>query len=96
MELFVPGRVCLFGEHSDWAGGYRRVSTAIEKGYTLICGTNQGIYAEVAHHHDKLVMAATTPQGKTHGPREVPMELDALLEQPVGPAAAQLANARST
>jgi len=24
MELFVPGRVCLFGEHTDWAGGFRR------------------------------------------------------------------------
>ena len=20
IELFVPGRLCLFGEHSDWAG----------------------------------------------------------------------------
>jgi len=25
MQIFVPGRICLFGEHSDWAGGYRRV-----------------------------------------------------------------------
>ena len=22
VELFVPGRLCLFGEHSDWAGKY--------------------------------------------------------------------------
>ena len=21
IDLFVPGRLCLFGEHSDWAGG---------------------------------------------------------------------------
>ncbi|MDF0556502.1 galactokinase family protein [Kamptonema sp. UHCC 0994] len=21
MKIFVPGRLCLFGEHSDWAGG---------------------------------------------------------------------------
>jgi hypothetical protein len=20
MRIFVPGRICLFGEHSDWAG----------------------------------------------------------------------------
>ena len=33
MKLFVPGRICLFGEHSDWAGGYRRINAAIEKGY---------------------------------------------------------------
>ena len=25
IELFVPGRLCLFGEHSDWAGKYRSV-----------------------------------------------------------------------
>ena len=45
MKIFVPGRICLFGEHSDWAGGYRRINVDIEKGYTLITGTNQGIYA---------------------------------------------------
>ena len=22
-EIFVPGRLCLFGEHSDWAAGHR-------------------------------------------------------------------------
>ncbi len=81
MELFVPGRVCLFGEHSDWAGGYRAVNPGIEKGYTLICGTGQGIYAEVAPHSNKLVLTATTPDGQTHGPREVPMELETLLSE---------------
>lgn len=47
MRIFVPGRLCLFGEHSDWAGEYRRINPKIEKGYTLIVGTNQGIYADV-------------------------------------------------
>lgn len=23
-DIFVPGRLCLFGEHSDWAGGHCR------------------------------------------------------------------------
>ena len=41
MDLFVPGRICLFGEHSDWAGGYRRINGALEKGYAIIAGTNQ-------------------------------------------------------
>jgi len=81
MELFVPGRVCLFGEHSDWAGGYRAVNPGIEKGYTLICGTEQGIYAEVAPHPNKLVLTATTPDGQIRGPREVPMALAALLTE---------------
>ena len=34
MQIFVPGRICLFGEHSDWAGGYRRINAQIEKGQT--------------------------------------------------------------
>jgi len=29
MKLFVPGRICLFGEHSDWAGGYCRINPDI-------------------------------------------------------------------
>ena len=24
LDLFVPGRLCLFGEHSDWAGSMRK------------------------------------------------------------------------
>ncbi len=54
MKLFVPGRICLFGEHSDWAGAYRRINSEIEKGYTLITGTNQGLYAEIKPHHHNI------------------------------------------
>jgi UTP-glucose-1-phosphate uridylyltransferase/mevalonate kinase len=84
MKIFVPGRICLFGEHSDWAGGYRRINAAIEKGYTLICGTNQGIYADVEPHPTALVLASTTPDGETVGPREIPFELKALLDEAQG------------
>ena len=63
MKIFVPGRICLFGEHSDWAGGYRRINAEIEKGYTLITGTNQGIHAEVEPHPTSLVLTSTTPDG---------------------------------
>ena len=45
MKIFVPGRLCLFGEHSDWAGKYRLINPDLEKGYALIVGTNQGIHA---------------------------------------------------
>lgn len=31
-ELFVPGRVCLFGEHSDWAGSFTRFNADITPG----------------------------------------------------------------
>jgi UTP-glucose-1-phosphate uridylyltransferase/mevalonate kinase len=81
MKLFVPGRICLFGEHSDWAGGYRRVNSALEKGYTLITGTNQGIYAEVRPHPGKLVLHSTMPDGRRIGPYEIPMSREALLAE---------------
>ena len=81
MNLFVPGRLCLFGEHSDWAGGYRPANPSIEKGYTLICGTDQGIYAQVEPHPSALVVTATMPGGEKRGPHEVPMEPGALLEE---------------
>ncbi len=81
MKLFVPGRICLFGEHSDWAGGHRRTNSALERGFTLICGTDQGIYAEVSPHPSKLVLTSTTPEGKKEGPHEIPMDKDALLRE---------------
>ncbi len=81
MKLFVPGRICLFGEHSDWAGGYRRMNADIEKGYTLICGTNQGLYAEVESHPNALVLNSVTPSGEKLGPVEIPMELNALYKE---------------
>ncbi len=80
MKLFVPGRICLMGEHSDWAGGYRRINAEIEKGYAIICGTNQGIYAEVETHPHSLVLSSVTPDGKMLGPFEVAMEAQALLK----------------
>jgi galactokinase len=81
MRLFVPGRVCLLGEHSDWAGGYRRANPAIEKGYTLICGTQEGIYADLARHPRALVLTATTSTGEHHGPVSLPLDADALLAE---------------
>ncbi len=81
MKIFVPGRVCLFGEHSDWAGGHRRINSEIEKGYTLLTGTNQGIYADVEPHPTSLVLSSTSPGGERNGPYEIPMEPKALMEE---------------
>ena len=47
MKIFVPGRLCLFGEHSDWAGQYRQLNPNLKPGYAIVSGTNQGIYAKV-------------------------------------------------
>ena len=79
MRLSVPGRICLFGEHSDWAGGYRRVNAEIEPGLAIITGTNQGIHAEVRPHPAKLILHTTLEDGSRLPTFEVAMEPDALL-----------------
>ena len=47
IELFVPGRLCLFGEHSDWAGLHRNINSAIIPGEAIVTGIEEGIYATV-------------------------------------------------
>ena len=47
IQLFVPGRLCLFGEHTDWAGHYRTMNADIMPGASIVTGIEQGIYAEV-------------------------------------------------
>lgn len=81
MKIFVPGRICLLGEHSDWAGGYRRTNADIEKGYAIIAGTNQGIYADVQPHPNALVLYSTSPDGERQGPYTIPMEAETLLQE---------------
>ena len=55
INLFVPGRLCLFGEHSDWAGMYRTVNANLAKGAAIVSGTEQGIYA-TAEKSDRFIM----------------------------------------
>ena len=62
-EVFVPGRVCILGEHSDWAGGYRRTNSKILPGQVIICGTNQGIYANIRKNSKFLIINSTLPDG---------------------------------
>ena len=58
INLFVPGRLCLFGEHSDWAGMYRTVNSSIVKGAAIVSGTEQGIYAS-AKVSDHFIMRSS-------------------------------------
>lgn len=44
IRLFVPGRLCLFGEHSDWAGLQRTMNADIVPGKAIVTGIEQGIY----------------------------------------------------
>lgn len=47
IELFVPGRLCLFGEHTDWAGRYTEINADILPGRAIVTGIDLGIYATV-------------------------------------------------
>ena len=58
IDLFVPGRLCIMGEHSDWAGRYRNVNNKIEKGYAIVTGIEEGIYAR-ATLSDKFIVKNT-------------------------------------
>lgn len=79
-ELFVPGRICLFGEHSDWAGMFRSTNQDIGIGMCLIAGTNQGLFAKVAAHPDKLVLKSTLDHGEC-AELELALHDDALLRE---------------
>ena len=79
IELFVPGRLCLFGEHSDWAGAYRTIDPSISVGHCIAVGTNQGISATVRPHSDKLMIISKLPSGKVLGPEVIEMDESNLL-----------------
>lgn len=64
MNIFVPGRLCLFGEHSDWAGLYNRTNSAVEPGLAIVTGIEQGIYGYV-ERSDKFRFRALKEDG-TH------------------------------
>ncbi|MEM9977481.1 MAG: GHMP kinase, partial [Cyanobacteria bacterium P01_D01_bin.2] len=81
MRIFVPGRLCLFGEHSDWAGTYRQVNPDLKKGMALIVGTNQGIYAHVERHPQDLIFQATLNDGSRAVPIRLPMDPATLLAE---------------
>jgi galactokinase len=55
IPLFVGGRLCLFGEHSDWASEY-----GLHKGYCLVIGTDQGLRA-VASPSDEFAVRTALP-----------------------------------
>lgn len=76
IELFVSGRLCLFGEHSDWAGTSRTVNSEIVPGCAIVTGTQQGIYAR-AHRSDVFSVTSNIEEFR-EGSFECPMDLDSL------------------
>ena len=45
VKLFVPGRLCIFGEHSDWAGRYADMNAEVPPGLAIVTGIDLGIHA---------------------------------------------------
>jgi galactokinase len=77
--LFVPGRLCLFGEHSDWAAGWRRVRPELSPGLCLVAGTDQGIRGE-AEAAGTFEIASVLPSGEEIGPARIEARSAALAE----------------
>jgi len=65
IKLFVPGRLCLFGEHTDWAGHYRTMNADIVPGAAIVTGIEEGISAEVVKSQN-FVVTSSAPQMKGH------------------------------
>jgi UTP-glucose-1-phosphate uridylyltransferase/mevalonate kinase len=61
ISLFIPGRLCLFGEHSDWAGLQRVINADIVPGASIVTGIEQGIYAD-AEANEKFIMSNTSEE----------------------------------
>jgi galactokinase len=79
VRLFVPGRLCLFGEHSDWAGTYRRADPALSPGSCLVTATDGGLHAEAERLADAVELWSALPDGTTRGPERFATDTEALL-----------------
>jgi len=77
-EFFVPGRLCLFGEHSDWAALYRAKDPSIAPGYCLVAGTDQGLHARAEPASDTFEIVSDLPDGSRAGPLRLPARPSAL------------------
>lgn len=63
IELFVPGRLCLFGEHSDWAGLNKSMNADIVPGCAIVTGIEQGIYGR-ANKSNTFTVTSELPDYK--------------------------------
>lgn len=78
VRLFVPGRLCLFGEHTDWAATYRATHPALSPGRCLVTGTDQGLTAEVERLDGAFEIATVLPDGATRAPERFRVDPAAL------------------
>lgn len=71
-DIVVPGRLCLFGEHSDWAGSHCRVNSSVRPGRTIVVGTDAGLYCRVqALVEPRLLFSSVNEHGEQLGTHEL-------------------------
>ena len=80
IDLFVPGRLCLFGEHSDWAGKYRSMNSALVAGEAIVTGTEQGIFATVEKSENFEMTSSASSLQEVWDDFECPMNAEALKD----------------
>ncbi|MEE8556904.1 MAG: GHMP kinase [Myxococcota bacterium] len=67
----VPGRLCLFGEHSDWAAGYRSTHPGLSRGQCLVAGTDQSVHARIEPLSGCFEISSLLPDGSRRGPERI-------------------------
>ena len=84
VKVFVPGRVCLLGEHTDWSSTYGPQNKQLTgNGHCLVYGTDLGLYADVCPtppegpNAGKMVFSSTVDDG-SHKELVVDFEENAL------------------
>ncbi len=78
--MFVPGRLCLFGEHSDWAGEYRASDASVDTGRCIIAGTDQGIHAAAEPAEAGFHISQILPDGSRSPMQSYPSNPELLKE----------------
>jgi len=78
VRISTPGRLCLFGEHSDWAADY-----GVHRGFCIVTGTDQSL-AAVVKPSDRFVVETKLPDslGRPSGrtrQMSCPLEAETLL-----------------
>lgn len=80
-ELFVPGRLCIAGEHTDWAGAMRKYNPDLLPGRTIVAGLEYGLHARVSRLDAPLLRLRSTTDGGKVLERELPLDEDVLAAE---------------
>lgn len=70
-------QLCVLGEHTDWAAGYRDRTRNIPPGFTLVATTQEGIHARVSGRRDGrfVFKTCTSPSVDLKPFSEVPLDV---------------------